>query len=129
MKKAAIVALACLALGYCRGGAVRPEGAADLEAIAVTKWTEKTELFLEYPPLVTGQVSRFSVHLTELSGFKPLTEGRVVVELRSADGSKESFSADAPSRPGIFGLDVKPAKPGAGTLIISLDSPALQDDP
>jgi RND family efflux transporter MFP subunit len=99
----------------------------DLEAISVTKWTEKTELFLEYPPLVAGQVSRFSVHLTELAGFKPLTEGRVVVELRSADGSKESFSADAPSRPGIFGLDVRPVNPGAGTLVISFDSPALKD--
>ena len=32
--------------------------------------------------------------------------------LESSDGVIESFAADAPSRPGIVGLDVKPVKPG-----------------
>ena len=126
MKKAALLALACMALGFCRGGADGSGGGGPV-TISVTRWTQKTELFLEYPQLVAGEVSRFAVHLTELGGFKPLTEGRVVVELRSADGAKESFAADSPSRPGIFGLDVKPAKPGDGTLVISFDSPTLQD--
>ena len=127
MKKAMLVALSCLVLGSCRGGADRSGAAEDPVAISATRWTEKTELFLEYPPLVAGEVSRFSVHLTELGGFKPLTEGRVVVELRSSDGTLESFAVDAPSRPGIFGLDVKPAKPGDGALFISFDSPTLRD--
>ena len=127
MKKAALVAMACLVLGTCRGGAVRSGISGDPAAKSVTRWTEKTELFLEYPPLVAGEVSRFSVHLTELDRFKPLTEGRVVVELRSSDGKIESFAAAAPSRPGIFGLDVKPAKPCVGTLVISFESSTLRD--
>jgi RND family efflux transporter MFP subunit len=127
MRKSVLVALGCLVLAFCRGGADRSGAAGDAAAISATRWTEKTELFLEYTPLVAGEVSRFSVHLTELVSFKPLTEGRAVVELRSSDGSKESFAVDAPSRPGIFGLDVKPAKPGSGVLFISFDSPTLQD--
>ena len=127
MKKVSVVALACLMLGFCRGGADRSSAAGEAGAKSVTQWTEKTELFLEYPPLVAGAVSRFSVHLTELDGFKPLTEGRLVVKLRSSDGTIEPFAVDAPSRPGIFGLDVKPAKPGVGTLVISLESSTLRD--
>jgi len=127
MKKAALVILAGLWLWGCRGEAVKSDVLEDPAAKSVTRWTEKTELFLEYPPLVAGEVSRFSVHLTDLDSFKPLTAGRVVVELRASDGGMESFDVEAPSRPGIFGLDVKPATPGVGTLAIRLESPTLQD--
>jgi len=127
MKKAALVVLAGLWLWACRGGAVKSDVSENPTARSITQWTEKTELFLEYPPLIAGEVSRFSVHLTELNSFKPLTAGRVIVELRSTDGGTESFSVEAPSRPGIFGLDVKPTKPGVWKLVVRLESPALQD--
>ena len=39
---------------------------------SLTDWTTKTELFMEYPPLVAGQTSRFAVHLTRLDNFKPV---------------------------------------------------------
>ena len=72
------------------------------EPIAVTRWTEKSELFMEYPPLRAGETSRFAIHLTDLRTFKPLTEGRAVVELAYGAGQTETFSEDGPSRPGIF---------------------------
>jgi RND family efflux transporter MFP subunit len=127
MKKAALVILAGFWLGACRGGAVKPGTPDDPTAKSATHWTEKTELFLEYPALVAGNVSRFSVHLTDLSSFKPLTAGRVTVDILSADGTKETFTVDAPSRPGIFGLDVKPAKPGVRSMVVRLESPNLND--
>lgn len=127
MKKAALVILVGLWLWACRGGAVKSDVLENPAAKSVTRWTEKTELFLEFPPLVAKEVSRFSVHLTDLDSFKPLTAGRVVVELRAADGGIESFDVEAPSRSGIFGLNVKPARPGARTLTIRLESPTLQD--
>ena len=52
----------------------------EVPTLTVTRWTPKTELFAEYPPLVTGQVSRFAIHLTQLGDFKAVTEGEVVVE-------------------------------------------------
>lgn len=114
-------------LAGCNKSSVPAEAAEEPEAIAVTRWTEKTELFMEHPPLVAGQNARFAVHLTDLRGFKALTEGRVTVELRAANGRAETFQTDAPSRPGIFGVDVKPTTAGTFSMVVRLDSAALKD--
>jgi cobalt-zinc-cadmium efflux system membrane fusion protein len=97
------------------------------EPLSVTRWTDKTELFAEYPALVVGQTSRFAIHLTTLDPFKAVTEGAVEVQLRGADGQAETFQADAPARPGIFGVDVKPTRPGKRELIIAWRAPTLAD--
>lgn len=105
-----------------------PEAAADeLEALSVTRWTDRTELFAEYPPLVVGQTSRFAIHLTRLDTFKALTEGRVEVRLTGGGARQESFTVDAPSRPGIFGVDVTPAHAAGRDLAIVLRHPGLDD--
>ncbi|MDH5308282.1 MAG: hypothetical protein OEW02_13965, partial [Myxococcales bacterium] len=98
------------------------------EASSVTRWTDKTELFAEYPPLAIGETSRFAIHLTRLDSFKALTTGRVEVRLRGGPGATEVFSVDAPSRPGIFGVDVKPAQEGMRELVITLRSAGLDDE-
>ncbi len=83
-----------------------------------TNWTTKTELFVEYPPLVAGHISRFAVHLTRLDNFKPIAKGRVEVRLTGVGGKADAFAAEAASRPGIFGVDVK--APAAGDYRISV---------
>lgn len=92
-----------------------------------TNWTTKTELFAEYPPLVSGQTSRFAVHLTRLDTFKPVAKGKVEIRLTSATGKVESFTTDGPSRPGIFGVDVKPSAAGEFRLSVRLTSDGLND--
>jgi cobalt-zinc-cadmium efflux system membrane fusion protein len=124
--------ISVLALGLvsasCGRPAPEPADASDqLEASSVTMWSEKTELFAEYPPLVVGETSRFAIHLTRLDSFRALTEGHVEVRLTGADGSPESFQVDAPSRPGIFGIDVRPARAGRRELAIVVRHPALAD--
>ncbi len=47
------------------------------EGTAVTLWTEKTELFMEYPALVVGQEAAFAVHLSDLKDFKPVVQGKL----------------------------------------------------
>jgi RND family efflux transporter MFP subunit len=126
VKKSILCVLSLAVLAACQGGPA-PDSSSPVEAVSVTRWTVRTELFLEHPRLVAGSVSRFSVHLTDLETFKPLTEGRVTVELRSPDGAVESFRTDAPSRPGIFGLDVKPAAAGRRTMAIRYESTAWSD--
>ena len=97
------------------------------EPIAVTRWTEKSELFMEYPPLRAGETSRFAIHLTDLQTFKPLMEGRAVVELASGGGQTETFSEDGPSRPGIFGVNVTPTRAGSPAMTIHVESAAVDD--
>jgi len=92
-----------------------------------TQWSDKTELYLEYPELVQNEDSRFAIHLTRLSDFKPVPTGRSEVRLTYADGKTESFSTKAPSKAGIFGVTVRPSRPGEVSLEIILDSPALSD--
>lgn len=92
-----------------------------------TFWSDKTELYLEYPVLVRGEESRFAIHLTRLSDFKPVPSGRSEVWLRYTDGKTESFSTQAPSKAGIFGVTVKPSQAGTATVEVRLISPALTD--
>jgi cobalt-zinc-cadmium efflux system membrane fusion protein len=98
------------------------------EVLSVTRWTDKTELFAEYPPLAVGQTSRFAIHLTLLDSFKALTEGRVEVHLRGGTAPAEVFPVDAPSRPGIFGVDVKPTQAGTREMVIVLRATGLNDE-
>lgn len=123
------VALLAVLVSGCRRtstpAATQPE---EPEALSVTRWTGKTELFAEYPPLAAAETSRFAIHLTRLDTFKPLLEGVVEVRLEGGAGSPEVFSVDKPSRPGIFGVDVKPSQAGSRELVIVLRASGLSDE-
>ena len=116
-----------LAAGGC-GRSAPPAAPEEPEALSVTRWTDKTELFAEYPPLVVGGTSRFAIHLTRLDSFKALTDGNVEVRLQGGTGQPEVFRVAAPSRPGIFGVDVKPAQAGKRELVILLTAKGLSDE-
>ncbi|RPI14455.1 MAG: HlyD family efflux transporter periplasmic adaptor subunit, partial [Acidobacteriales bacterium] len=97
------------------------------ETVAVSHWTDKTELFMEYQPLVAGVKRRFAVHFTSLRTFQPLAKGSVTVRLAREGGEPEVFVTHAPARPGIFGLDVQPRQTGQYQMTVSLTSPGLDD--
>jgi biotin carboxyl carrier protein len=108
---------------------VAPEAAPEEpEALSVTRWTDKTELFAEYAPLTVGSTSRFAIHLTRLEPFKAVTDGRVEVRLEGGSGPAEVFRVDGPSRPGIFGVDVKPTHAGRRRLVITLAASGVDDE-
>ena len=58
-----------LLTGCNRGATPAAETEAELPTLDVTSWTEKTELFMEHPPLVGGETIRFAVHLTKMADF------------------------------------------------------------
>lgn len=116
------------AVSACSRSTSPPAAEEEPEALSVTRWTGKTELFAEYPPLAVGNTSRFAIHLTRLDSFKPLTEGRVEVQLRGGSGPAEVFRADGPSRPGIFGVDVKPVHAGRREIVVVLAAAGLTDE-
>ena len=98
---------------------------AEPEPVAVTRWSERTELFMEYPPLVAGQTSRFAVHFTNLARFEPVRTGRAEVRLSGADA--QAFEVAGPDGPGYFGIDVTPARAGRYNLSVALDAGTVVD--
>jgi RND family efflux transporter MFP subunit len=92
-----------------------------------TNWTPRTELFVEYPPLVVGKPSRFAIHFTRLDNFKAVAQGTAEVRLETGEGAPLRFRASTPSRPGIFGVDVTPSKAGEVRLAISFSGEGIED--
>ncbi len=122
-----------IALSGCKRGSTASEAANELPTLDVTHWTDKTELFMEYPVLVSGQKSLFAVHLTRLNDFAPVNEGRARVEFTPESGgappagAPTSLIGPPPSRPGAF--RVEEAAPAAGRYrwALVLESAALSD--
>lgn len=110
----------------CRRAAEAPK--AEAPSLNVTNWTDKTELYMEYPPLVAERTARFAVHLTRLSDFQPLTAGRPRVEFApETGGGAKLVPGSEPSRPGAF--RVEGAMPPAGRYrwALLIDAPGLSD--
>lgn len=104
-----------------------PEVDAEPPPVVESHWTARSELFVEYSPLVEGTTSRFAIHFTDLATFEPVREGRAAVRLTGPSGDAKQFEADAPGRPGIFGIDVSPERAGHYRLELVLDAPGLAD--
>jgi RND family efflux transporter MFP subunit len=110
----------------CRSQTKPPE--VQTPPLDATDWTEKTELFMEYPPLVAGKTTLFAVHLTQMADFKPVTAGQAKVEFTpEAGGQLTALAGPRPSRPGAF--RVEGAAPAAGRYrwALVLEAPGLTD--
>lgn len=115
----ALVAIGCKSRSAAPAGETGREGP---EAISVTHFTDRTELFVEFPPLVRGQDSAFAVHLTRLTDFKPVAEGRVTIVLSGAGAPEERWTADHAQVPGIFRPVARPASAGERSLTIIVEA-------
>lgn len=119
-----LIAVAAVACG--REEAAAPEQ--EVPTLDVTHWTEKTELFMEYPPLVAGQSAIYAVHLTRLSDFSAMTTGRPSIEFTPASGGTPvTLRGNEASRPGVY--RVEGAAPAAGEYrwALLVDAPGLTD--
>lgn len=97
-----------------------------LPTVSVTLWSDRTELFMEYPELVRGENTAFAVHLTDLRTYRPLGEGTATIEFENS-GKVARFESEAPSRPGIFRVDVHLDEPGSYHAILRVRAPKLDD--
>jgi RND family efflux transporter MFP subunit len=95
-------------------------------AISHTIWTDKTELFVEFHPLVVGELCTFAAHFTEMNNFKAITEGTVTVSLISGSKGIRS-SVDEPASPGIFNPAIQPTTAGVFNLVFEIETPVLTD--
>ena len=119
-----------VALAACGSGEA-PEVALEDErggGGAITIFTDRTELFFEYPAMVAGAPGGvWAVHLTDLSDFQAVTVGRLTLEFRGSDGQTHTTVDEAPSRPGVFGPS--PSLPTAGMydLVMTLEGSQVSD--
>lgn len=86
----------------------------------ITHFSDRTELFVEFPRLVVGEKSAFAAHLTTLADFRALAAARVSVILSGGNGPDEVFVIDAPSQPGIFRPIAQPKQGGERELTIEV---------
>lgn len=95
--------------------------------LSFTLYSRNTELFVEFNPLVVGNLSGFAAHFTTIGdNFLPLLDGSVTVSLIvNEKGIKNS--ADTISSPGIYRLALKPVEAGKGKLIFDIVSKDYTD--
>ncbi|MCF8232176.1 MAG: efflux RND transporter periplasmic adaptor subunit [Bacteroidales bacterium] len=133
-----IILLIALALTSCQPEGDREQGhthegggghgAAEESALMVdtTLWTGKTELFVEFPALIKGKVSRFAAHFTVMEKHRPVEKGTVTASLiKGSSGIRNQ--AEAPSSPGIFTPALNPREAGSHRLVFDIESPQLTD--
>jgi membrane fusion protein, heavy metal efflux system len=122
-----LVALLAAATTAC-GRPQAPAAEAETPTLNVTDWTARTELYMEYPPLVAGHAARFAVHLTKLDDFAALNAGTPAIEFRPAGGGAPTLlRGSAPSRPGAFRVDGVPPAAGRYRWALVVDAPGLSD--
>ncbi len=90
------------------------------DPLAYTLYSEKSELFVEFQPLVVGNPTKFAAHFTVLGDkFKALSEGKVTVSLIvNRKGIRQT--ANTPSTPGIYRLALTPVVSGKGKLVFDI---------
>nr|AOE09531.1 hemolysin D [uncultured bacterium] len=98
----------------------------EIPRLSHTIWTDKTELFVEFPALIVGNGSRFAAHFTVLDKHQPVQEGSVTVSLIK-DGKGIRNTVDAPSSPGIFSPAIQPKEEGNYQLVFELTTPEYSD--
>jgi cobalt-zinc-cadmium efflux system membrane fusion protein len=123
-----LVAMSIAAIGAAGCGRTSEPPPAEPETLDVTNWTEKTELFMEYPPLVTGKPALFAVHLTTLADFKALNAGAPSIEFTpESGGAVTALRGSPPSRPGVFRVEGSAPAAGRYRWAVLVEAPGLTD--
>ncbi|MBL0342762.1 MAG: hypothetical protein IPP71_18845 [Bacteroidetes bacterium] len=99
----------------------------NMESLAYTHYSGKSELFVEFKPLVVGTTSKFAAHFTILGDkFLPLSEGTVTIKL-IVGGNILQQTAIEPVVPGIYRLALLPTVAGIGKLVFDITTKAFTD--
>jgi RND family efflux transporter MFP subunit len=98
------------------GEAAHPEEEAP--SLAITKWTDRYELFVELPSPAPGKPVPYHAHVTRLSDFLAVTEGTFKVRFKTPAGAAQEHVQTGVKRPGIFVFE-GPA-PAAGAYALEM---------
>lgn len=91
---------------------------AEPETIAITRWTDHYELFVELPTPAPGKPVPYHAHVTRLADFGAVTEGTFRVRFEGERGVVAEATQQGVKRPGIFVFE-SPA-PAAGVYRLEM---------
>lgn len=77
-------------------------GDSEPEALAITRWTDRYELFVELPVPTPGDPIAYHAHVTRLSDFAAVTAGAFTVRFKNAGAVVAEAKQTGVKRPGIF---------------------------
>ncbi len=100
------------AAGHDHGEAEAPE------PIAITRWTDRHELFVEFPAPEPARPVAFHAHVTRLDGFQAVTQGRFSVRFKSGATVSAEGNVAGVKRPGIFTPEL--TAPAAGSYRLEM---------
>ena len=90
--------------------------------IAITQWTAKMEIFMEYPAMVMNVPGKFVIHLTRLGDFEPVRTGQVTLQFTHEKGQVTTVVQEELLREGIFNPVTALPEAGAYTFTIAYQS-------
>jgi len=114
-------------LSDSEGGVMSGSDKHEQSSVAVTRWTDKMELFMEYPVLTTGKTEKFIIHLTTLDDFQPVRTGAVKLVFTHESGKTYEVYRDSLLREGIFTPSVELAEAGDYRFTLSYTGESIQD--
>jgi RND family efflux transporter MFP subunit len=124
----ATLAVVMTLLAGCARSTTKGEAQAEPPTLDMTSWTDKSELFMEHPPLVAGETVRFAVHLTTLADFSALNAGRPSIEMTpESGGGAVTLPGSDPLRPGAFRVEGKLPPAGRYRWALLVNAPNLTD--
>lgn len=113
--------------GHEHGGDHGHGAYGELDPISVTLFTDKMQLFMEYPHLVQGESARFLAHLTVMKTGEPIRTGSLHFKITDAKGKTQKLVLDAPKRDGLFVPEWNFDAAGVYSLELLLVSPQADD--
>jgi RND family efflux transporter MFP subunit len=102
--------------GHDHGPAAHEED--EEPSLAITRWTERHELFVELPLPKPNKPVPYHVHVTRLSDFAAVTEGAFKVRFKTQAAVAKEATQVGVKRPGIFVFE-SPA-PAAGEYSLEM---------
>lgn len=99
----------------------------EIPTLSYTIYSNQTELFVEFKPLVVGERTSFAAHFTKLGeNFTAVEKGSVTLSLIVNEKGIRQTSEE-PASPGIFRLALKPVASGTGKLVFDIKTDDYTD--
>jgi membrane fusion protein, heavy metal efflux system len=123
------VRIALLALALCLGASCHKHDEhpadhgheAEAEPIAITRWADGYELFVEFPAPEPGESLSFHAHVTRLADFSAVTDGRFTVRFEQGGRTTAAAKSDQVARAGIFTPALEAPAQGSYELVMTYE--------